>query len=741
MKSRLALWMTASLALVIGFNPQPLQAKSDAGQITVSVGRLLEEGHYTHQQLNDEMSRKFLRTYLELLDFSHLFFTQQDIDSLTAKYGSSIDDDVLLGNLKPAYEVYDLYAKRVDARVAKVKELLKQPADYKADGSIELSRQKSGWPKDEAEADELWRGRIASELLQEHLSEHPIEPGPQLVARRYDRLARNVHEEDREEQMKLFLDALAQTYDPHSEYLSKQDLKNFNINMQLSLVGIGAMLRTEDGYAKIENLVVGGPAQVDGRLKVGDRITAVAQGVAEYVDVRDMRLDKVVEMIRGKKGTRVRLLAIPSDATDPSKRKNVELVRDEIKLKDQEARADIIIKNDENGEPVKLGWITLTSFYADMDKHQKSTTRDVLALLKRLKKENIAGLIVDLRRNGGGSLEEAISLTGLFLKSGPVVQTKGSNGNLIVSSDPDPGIAYTGPLMVLTSRQSASASEIFAAALQDYGRAVIVGDKNTFGKGTVQTILEIGRFTSLLGSRSADDGALKLTIQKFYRVAGGSTQLHGVASDIVLPTLTDLPEFGEGALKNCLAYDEVSKARYTKWSDSHSLFIDELKHRSAERVQQDTEFHYVMEDMERLRHKIDENRISLNEDVRRKELQDDKTRKEMRTKERLARKEEEPRIYRVTLDNVDKPNLQLIMYPGKLAEAKSKGVTPKVAPEAANDAETDDADAAAPVDDTKTPVLDPERDETLNILADLVDLTRGPKTAAVNPEGRAGQKP
>jgi len=373
-----------------------------------------------------------------------------------------------------------------------------------------------------------------------------------------------------------------------------------------------------------------------------------------------------------------------------------------------------------------------------MDRHSKSTTRDVLALLKRLKKENIAGLVVDLRRNGGGSLEEAISLTGLFLKSGPIVQTKGSNGNIVISSDPDPGIAYAGPLIVLTSRQSASASEIFAAALQDYGRAVIVGDKNTFGKGTVQTILPIGRFTSLLGSRSDDDGELKLTIQKFYRVAGGSTQLHGVASDIVLPTLTDLPEFGEGALKNCLPYDEVPKARFTKWSDGHPLFVEELKRRSVERVQHDPEFHYVMEDMERLRHKLDENRITLNEDARRKEIQDDKLRKEVRTKERLARQEEEPNIYRLTLDTVDKPNLQLIMYPGKLAEAKAKAGATKVSPEAAPD---DDTDTIGAADDTKEPAIDPERDETLNIMADLVDLSHGPKTASTNVKKSAEQRP
>jgi len=734
MKPRLQL-VLALLASAV-FVATPLaQAKSDADQICVSVGRLLEEGHYTHQQLNTEMSQKFLRNYVELLDFSHLFFTQKDIDALTAKYGTALADDVLLGNLKPAYEIYDLYQKRVDERVAKVKELLKQPMDFKTNETVDLRREKAPWPKDEAEADALWRGRIASELLQEKLAEHPIEPGPQLVARRYDRIARNVHEEDRDEQVKLYLDALAQSYDPHSEYLSKADFKNFNIQMGLSLVGIGAMLRTEDGYAKIESLVPGGPAQTDGRLKVGDRITAVGQGTGEFVDVRDMRLDKVVEMIRGKKGTKVRLLAIPANASDPSQRKNVDLVRDEIKLKDQEARADIIIKKDENGNPVKLGWLTLPSFYADMDRHSKSTTRDVLALLRRLKKENIAGLIVDLRRNGGGSLEEAISLTGLFLKSGPVVQTKGSNGNIVISSDPDPGIAYNGPLIVLTSRQSASASEIFAAALQDYGRAVIVGDKNTFGKGTVQTILPIGRFTSLLGSRSDEDGELKLTIQKFYRVAGGSTQLHGVGSDIVLPTLTDLPEFGEGALKNCLPYDEVPKARFTKWSGS--LFTEELKRRSGERVQHNPEFHFVMEDMERLRHKLDENRVSLNEDARRKEIQDDKMRKDSRSKERLARHEEEPNIYRVTLDNVDKPNLQLIMYPGKLAEAKKNG-TAKVSPEAAPD---DDTDTIGTADDTKEPAIDPERDEALNILADLVDLSHGPKTASTNVKKNAEQRP
>ncbi len=723
------------LAAAISLPAAPLLARNNLSQVSTSVGRLLEEGHYTHQSLDDDVSRKFLTDYLELLDFSHLFFTQKDVDALTAKYGTALDDDVLLGELKPAYEIYDLYQKRVDDRVAKIKELLKQKPDFSTEQTISLNRQKAPWPKDEAEADDLWHKRVTNELLQEKMAEKPTEPGPKLVARRYDRLARNVHEEDRDEQVKLFLDALAQTYDPHSEYLSKADLKNFSINMGLSLVGIGAILRSEDGYAKIESVVAGGPAQKDGKLKVGDRITAVAQGDKDFVDTRDMRLDKVVEKIRGKKGTHVRLLVIPADAADPSSRKTIEIVRAEIKLKDQEARADIIIKKDKDGNPVKLGWVTLPSFYADMDHESsghKSTTRDVRALLGRLSKEHIGGLVIDLRRNGGGSLEEAIALTGLFIKDGPIVQTKDSRDRISVATDPDPGIVYSGPMIVLTSRQSASASEIFAAALQDYGRAVIVGDQNTFGKGTVQTILEIGRFTSLLGSRSREDGALKLTIQKFYRVAGGSTQLRGVASDIILPTLTDLPEYGESALKNCLPYDEVPKAKYTKWSDSHPLYIEELKTRSAARVTASPEFHYVVEDMSRLRKKLDDNRISLNETVRQKEVTADKLRKETRSKERIARNEEEPKIYRLTLETLDKPDLQLVMYPGKLAAAKKEGVAAKVAPEAAPDADSDDGGDGV-IDDTKEPAIDPERDEALNILADLVDLSHAPRTAsAVN---------
>lgn len=698
----------------------------DPGQICISVGRLLEQGHYSKRKLDDEISRRLLRNYIEALDYNHLFFTQKDVDAFTAKYAAALDDDILLGNPNPAFEIYELYKKRVEERVAQIKELLTQEFDFTTDDTIELNRQKLPWPKDDAEADRLWYNRVKGELLQERLNEHPIDPPLKVLTRRYDQVLRNLHEQTPEDVIKIFLSTLSQTYDPHSEYMSKSELENFSINMRLSLVGIGAVLNSEEGYAKIMELVPGGPAERDGRLKVNDRVTAVAQGDKEFVDCVGMKLDKVVEMIRGKKGTTVRLQVVPARATDPSARKVVEIVRDEIKLKEQEAKANIIEKeNPAGGAPLRLGWITLPSFYADMEhtgsRNAKSTTRDVATLLQRLKREGIGGLVIDLRRNGGGSLEEAVNLTGLFIKRGPVVQAKDANGNMHISRDRDPAIGYDGPLVVLTNRLSASASEIFAAALQDYGRAVVVGDNNTFGKGTVQTMLEIGRFIPFLGSDSNDAGALKLTIQKFYRIAGGSTQLRGVVSDIKLPSPYDHPDLGESSLKAPMPYDEVSPLSYDK-AGERSLFLKELKSRSAARVAADREFRWVMDDLNRAKQRIADNKISLNEKVRRAELAEDKARKERRTAERAKRKLPDQKVYQVTLDNASKPELQL-------ATNEKRSV---ITAESAEDAEDIIAKAEDEEKDDKNPRVDPVRNETLNVLSDLIELARAPKTASVN---------
>jgi carboxyl-terminal processing protease len=698
-------------------------AEPDAGQICISVGRLLEQAHYSKRKLDDAMSRTLLKNYLETLDYNRLYFTQKDVDAFSAKYGHALDDDILLGNASPAFDIFNVFAKRVEARVAKVKEALGREFDFSSDRMVEINRQKAPWPKDEADADRIWKDRLSGEFLEEKLSAQPLDPPAKTLNRRYDQILRNLRETSREDQIKTFLSALAQTYDPHSEYLSRSELENFSINMRLSLVGIGAVLKPDDGYAKIIDLVAGGPAQQDGRLKVSDRISAVAQGDGEFVDTVGMKLDKVVEMIRGKKGTKVRLQVIPSQATDPSQRKVVEIVRDEIKLKEQEAKAEVIERdNPGGGAPLRLGWITLPSFYADMEhtgsRNAKSTTRDVLALLNRLKKENISGLVIDLRRNGGGSLEEAVNLTGLFIRKGPVVQAKDANGGMHVSRDRDSTVAYDGPLLVLTNRLSASASEIFAAALQDYGRASVVGDRNTFGKGTVQTMLEIGRFIPFLGSDSNEAGALKLTIQKFYRIAGGSTQLHGVSSDIVLPSIYDHPEIGEGSLKGPMPYDEVPPAHFDRLAD-RPPFAKELRARSRVRMASNREFAYIQEDLSRIEKRLAENKLSLNEANRRAELAEEKARKEKRIADRAKRKAPEQKVYALTLDTVDKPELQL----AKNDDTESAADDP-----VAGDEDLDETSADGK---PKKPLIDPVKLETQNILADLIELSRAPKTASV----------
>ena len=727
---RLLLTLATSIAFLAPAGGFTTRAEStgagpDPGQICISVGRLLEQGHYSKRKLDETLSRQVLKNYIDALDFNHLFFTQKDVDTFTAKYATSLGDDILLGNPDPAFDIYNVYKKRVEDRVAKVKQLLTENFDFTKDDSIEMNRQKAPWPQDAADADRLWRLRIKGEFLQEKLSDHPIETPVKVLTRRYDQLLLNLHEQTNEDVLKDFLTTLALSYDPHSEYLSKSDLENFSINMRLSLVGIGAVLHSEDGYAKIMELVPGGPADRDGHLKVNDRISAVAQGDGAFVDCVGMKLDKVVDMIRGKKGTTVRLQVIASRGTDPSQRKVIPIVRDEIKLKEQAAKADLIEKESPNGgPPARVGWITLPSFYADMDHSgdpgAKSTTTDVLALLNRLKQENIGGLVMDLRNNGGGSLDEAVKLTGLFIKKGPVVQAKDANGVVHISRDRDSGIAWDGPLIVLTNRLSASASEIFAAALQDYGRAIIVGGESTFGKGTVQTMLEIGKFIPFLGSDPTDAGALKLTIQKFYRIAGGSTQLRGVLSDIKLPTPYDRPDFGESDLKDPMPYDEVESAQYDKWD--HPLYIKELRARSAARVAADREFRWISDDLARTKQKIADNKISLNEKVRREEMAADKTREEKRVAERAKHPRPDEKDYLITLDNVNKPTLELVdNKTGKTAASADDSATD---PEAADDDDTVSGKG-------KKAVFDPIRNESVNILTDFVELNRAPRTASV----------
>jgi carboxyl-terminal processing protease len=721
MKRALSRFCCAGCIALAGLIPLSLFARSsvEPGQVAISVARWLEQGHYTREKLDEKMSARFLQTYLTTLDYNKLYFTQKDVEEFESRYASTLGDSVLRGDLAPAREIFTRFKLRVEDRVAKNKKLTQKKYSFESNRTVEINRQNVPWPKNQEEADRIWQDRIEAELLKEELAELKLRPPPETVTRRYDQVLRNVREMEEDDVVKTFLSALAQTYDPHSEYLSPSDLENFQISMKLSLVGVGAVLSSEDGYAKVKEVVPGGPADRDGRLTVNDRIAAVAQGEAEFEDVVDMKLDKVVEKIRGKKGTLVRLLVIPGDATDPSKRKVVEIRRDEVKLKDQEAKAEVLDLDGQSGNPVRIGWITLPSFYANMESRgaPKSTTEDVAALISRLKRDGIHGLVIDLRRDGGGSLEEAINLTGLFIPRGPVVQAKDSNGKITVSQDTNPELVYNGPLIVLVNRLSASASEIFAAALQDYGRAVIVGDERSFGKGTVQTVLDLGRLMSPFSLGTADAGALKLTIQKFYRVRGGSTQLKGVESDIVLPSLTDNSEIGEGSLKNRLAYDEVAPVKIVDSMAATPLFLDELRARSAQRLVTDAEFRYTIEDMSRVREKIKENVMSLNEKLRRKELADDKKRKELREKERQSRGAAlDVQAFELTLDDLSAPKLRSVAFDRKQEK---------------NMLEPSDED-----DDGKKESSEPDaiRNEALRIMRDLINLGNRTKTASIPKE-------
>jgi carboxyl-terminal processing protease len=726
------------LALLLVLSPARAAAskEDDQGQIALAVANWLQQAHYSREKLDDSMSQKLLTTYLDLLDYNKLYLTQEDVNEFTQKYATTLDDSIARGNLAPAHEIFARYKERVENRVASNKKLAAKKYDFKGNRSVELNRQKSPWPKDLAEADALWRDRVEAELLQEHLSELKLRSPEETVTRRYEQALRNVREMESHDVVSTFLKALTQSYDPHSEYMSPSEMENFQISMKLSLVGIGAVLRTEDGYAKIMELVPGGPADKDGRLKVGDRILAVAQGEKEFEDMVDMKLDKVVEKIRGKKGSVVRLHVIPGDADDPSKRAIVEITRDEVKLKDQEAKAELLDISTPDGKSTRIGWITLPSFYANMSGNgePKSTTTDVDLLLARLKQENISGLVIDLRRDGGGSLEEAINLTGLFIPRGPVVQAKDPTGKITVNSDTNPEVAYSGPMVVVMNRLSASASEIFAAALQDYGRAIIVGDERSFGKGTVQTLVDLDKSMSLpfFSPSRPEAGALKLTIQKFYRILGGSTQIKGVESDIVLPSRTDNPEIGEGSLKNPLEYDEVAPVIPSSKQRSGNLLLSELRQRSSDRLTTDPEFLYVNEDMQRFRERLEKNSISTNEQIRRQELSEDKSRKETRKQERLARGPLiNAKVWQITLDDVknNRKDLEVVAYERERDKKYTEEEDPAVPP-----------DENGKKAEKKTPEPDPIRNESLRIITDLIALSNLGKTASAQPTSDLPQK-
>jgi carboxyl-terminal processing protease len=523
-----------------------------------------------------------------------------------------------------------------------------------------------------------------------------------------------------EQVLDVYLNALAHVYDPHSDYLGPAQMDDFSISMNLSLFGIGATLRAEDSYCKIFELVPGGPAARSGLLQRGDRIVAVGQADQKPVDIVDMPLPDAVKLIRGPKGTRVRLTIIPAGAADDSARKTITIVRDEVKLEGQQAKARVVDWPQTNGPTLRLGVIDLPSFYRSSDgpthPTPSSATADVAKLIRKLEAERIQGLVLDLRNNPGGSLEEAISLTGLFIRGGPVVQTREMDGRTDVGEDTDGAELYQGPLIVLTSRFSASASEILAGALQDYGRALIVGDKSTFGKGTVQSVVSLAALMDQNHlAHSVDPGALKVTIRKFYRPSGASTQLKGVAADIALPSLSDAADVGEAELKDPLPWDLVPFSDFTR-EDHVSPYLRELQARSAARVAGDKDFAYLGEDIAQFKKSLATKTISLNETDRRREKAETKAREEVRKQERASRKDSPPTTYDITLQNAYAPGLPM-------PETTTNSPLAKLSELPAYD--TEEAGAGM------VPQGDPVLSESERIMADYVSMLRHPAPLAV----------
>ena len=730
------------------FKWAPLVPGKDDSRIARVTAAFLERGHYLQQPIDATISSNFYTRYVDSLDPMHIMFLQSDIAEFD-KWKLTLGEMALkIGDTAPATIIYNRFMQRLRDQVKYVTNAIAtEKFEFTTDERYTPNRRELPRPKDLAEARTLWRERVRYEWLNELLNKEKPAKIKEDLLKRYNRQFDMLERWDSDDVLQIYLDALAHAYDPHSDYMGKPASDNFNIGMRLSLFGIGALLRSEDGYCKIEELK-DGPAKKSGQLKPNDKIIAVAQGTNAPVDVIDWKLNKVVELIRGDKGTEVRLTVIPVDAPDNSVRKVVSIIRDEIKLEDQEAKARLLDLPAENGQPAtRLGVISLPSFYADLKNrgpNRKSTTTDVAKLLKKLKEEKVSGVILDLRYNGGGSLEEAINLTGLFIKEGPVVQVKDSDGHITVDKDTDPDVLYDGPLVVMTSRFSASASEIVAGALQDYGRALLVGDSSTHGKGTVQTLLDVG---PLLRTKE-ELGSLKITIRKFYRASGSSTQRRGVIPDIVLPSVNNLMEVGEDSMPNALPWDTIPSAKYEPVNMVPPALAG-LRQRSEARTAKDADFAFIQQEIERYKKLKDEKSVSMNEALRWKEKQEVEERDKARKKELRARPLPNYKTYELTLKNADLPGLPEPMTNAVSGTLKSitwnsegiKKVQSGAAQLVTNNLTfhttnllgkvtgtngvggTNTLTTVKSEDDAPVPNVDPTLDETRRILRDLIAAT------------------
>ncbi|MBJ7311147.1 carboxy terminal-processing peptidase [Rugamonas sp. CCM 8940] len=633
----LSLSAQAGAALPEKVAETPLKPLAQQTQAAIWASRFLSRYHYKAVPLDDAMSEKIFDRYFKSLDGERLFFVQADLDQFGAARGR-LDDAINNENLSVPFAIYNLYQQRFNERFGYARELLKGKFDFTVDESYQYDREKAEWPKSEAEARELWRKRIKNDWLRLKLAGKEDKAIRDTLDKRYENYMSRSRKLNNEDVFQIFMNAYTMSIEPHTNYLGPRASENFDIAMRLSLEGIGCVLQTRDEYTVVREVVPGSPAGLSGKLKVGDRIVAVGQGDSgALTEVLGWRIDDVVAQIRGAKDSTVRLDVLPAEAGVDGKHTMVALVRKKISMEEQSAKKSILEVRDGTAKR-RVGVISLPTFYQDFEARRKgerdfkSATRDVARLLGELKKEKVDNVLIDLRNNGGGSLSEAVELTGLFIDKGPVVQQRSAEGKVEIESDNNAGLAWDGPVGVLINRGSASASEIFAAAIQDYGRGLIIGEAS-FGKGTVQTLVNLDRFAP--NEKAPRLGELKMTIAQFFRINGGTTQLRGVTPDIKLPAMADGDSFGESSYDNALPWTSIKPAVYIPAGELKEI-VPMLDKRHEARVAKDKDFQYLQEDIALAKKLRKENLISLNETVRRKERDTQEARAKLREARLLA---------------------------------------------------------------------------------------------------------
>ena len=614
----LALLSASALAVEVLVDPATLVPTASQKKATHLITRFISTYHYRRTPLDDALSEEVLDRYLDALDPNHHYFLGEDVERIR-RMEHQLDDMLRRAELEPVFQTFRLFRTRVEESVAMAQSLLDQEFDFSRDERYTYDREDAAWPADRAEREEIWRKRVKNDILTLRLAGKEEAEIRETLAKRYHRLARRVGQLGAADVYQTFMNAYTGAVEPHTSYFSPRTSENFKIHLSLSLEGIGAALRTEDEYTVVERVIAGGPADKQGELGPEDRITGVAQGEGEMVDVVAWRLEDVVDLIRGPKGTEVRLEVLPKGADPAQPRKILRLVRNTIQLEEQAAKRWTLDVETATGAK-RIGVVEIPSFYLDTageargDDDYRSTTRDVRRLIGELEDEGVDGIVIDLRGNGGGALTEAVRLSGIFIDEGPVVQVRDARGRTKVENDADPELVYDGPLAVLVDRYSASASEIFAGAIKDYGRGMIIGEP-TYGKGTVQSLVDLDRYVN---DDSVALGQLKTTIAQFFRVNGASTQHRGVRPHVVFPTAFDTEDHGERALENALPWDHVREARYKPYRFEESLMA-QLRELHEERLSGDPVFALKMMDLRERKQLSDQTSVSLNEKTRKAE--------------------------------------------------------------------------------------------------------------------------